>query len=100
MVPKLSPQLAGLAHIFVGYVCLVGLLIQVVVGILKYRILVTWWHGLGLVSAQYLSVGPSTVHLSVYLPTIMALARLGNPETSSRIPPKFILASSVTLPCT
>lgn len=29
-----------LAHIFVGYVCLVGLLIQVVVGILKYRILV------------------------------------------------------------
>eukprot|EP00434_Breviolum_minutum_P026887 symbB.v1.2.023768.t1/scaffold2157.1/size90202/1 len=29
-----------LVHIFVGYACLVGLLVQVVVGILKYRILV------------------------------------------------------------
>ena len=44
----------GLVHIFVGYACLVGLLVQVVVGILKYRILVPWGDELSSVFATCL----------------------------------------------
>ena len=51
---KQTTTMPGLVHIFVGYACLVGLLVQVVVGILKYRILVPWGDELSSVFATCL----------------------------------------------
>ena len=52
---KQTTTMPGLVHIFVGYACLVGLLVQVVVGILKYRILAPWGDELSSVFATCLS---------------------------------------------